>query len=171
MESHQDFHARIESHREAQTCSVCGHHLDYSQGYYSLEHAHSICVFPDRRAETLTSIFAKGDAALAALGCKPTRKPVGLGKSAMWAKALAVQAIETQLGAELFDITLWSQQGAYRGACWDLDAWGIDFAFHSEGQTLRGCASSLARMGQYKKRAMVTPKDGVAWGFDIHPFD
>jgi hypothetical protein len=38
-----EYRARIDAHREAQTCSICGKHLDYSQGYHSVSHAHWVC--------------------------------------------------------------------------------------------------------------------------------
>ena len=41
--SSDDYRAMIDAHREAKTCSICKQHLDYSQGYHSVAHAHWDC--------------------------------------------------------------------------------------------------------------------------------
>lgn len=38
-----DYRAKIDAHREAQTCSICKKHLEYSDGYHTVSHAHWGC--------------------------------------------------------------------------------------------------------------------------------
>lgn len=73
----------IDGHIDAQTCSVCGGHLDYSEGYYTVSHAHWICVYPDGYAsadQQLAAMKAKVENAVAALGIKPKRHQASIGQ-------------------------------------------------------------------------------------------
>lgn len=141
-----DFKALISWHMENGTCYICGKTVDPSQGYHGATGAHWDCT--QREKKKTEEAFARVDAGFRSIGIKPKRRKEGQGVTAQKCQALAVAAIEEALGAKVYDITLWNQQGAYRGPRWDLDAWGMSFWFDRGGHKFSGQASSLATMTQ-----------------------
>lgn len=153
-------------------CSICKRPVVDGQAYYSITGNHYDCEFP-RGRQTADQLIAELDEKLAASGIKPKRRKAqeGTGATATRAKTLAIAAIEAALGESLFDVTLWNQQGAYRGARWDLDRWGLCFSFRRDGHTFKGQASSLATMTDCVKAGVMkaTPSSGMAFDFSIEP--
>lgn len=142
----KDFKALIGWHMDNGTCYICDQPVDYSNGYHGATGAHWDCVkSEDKKTE---EAFARVDRGMRDIGMRPTRKREGEGATAQKCKSMAVAALEAALGAKLFDITLWNQQGSYRGPRWDLDAWGLHFWFELDGHKFSGSASSLATMTQ-----------------------
>lgn len=98
------------------------------------------------------------------------RAPEGTGPTALKAQALAVLAIEAHVGAVLTDVSMWNQQGAYRGDRWQLDRWGIAFSFLRDGRLCKGGASSLSRMTDcVKAKAIVATPGDLAFSFQLDP--
>ena len=141
-----DYRALTSWHKDRGTCYICSKAVDPSQGYHGGNGAHWDCLrLEEKKTE---EAFARVDAGFRSLGIKPKRKREGEGVTAQKCKAMAVAAIEEALGEKVYDITLWNQQGAYRGPRWDLDAWGMAFWFNRDGHKFSGQASSLATMTQ-----------------------
>lgn len=162
------FREKIAAHREAGTCYICGHQVDPAQGIHGVTGAHWDCAQNEER-KTKAAI-ERVDGAFSSLGFKAKRKREGQGKTALRAKALAIEALESALQAKLEEVNLWNQQGAYRGPRWDLDTWGLDFRFQKDGHRFTGSASSLATMTQCvkAKRLHATP-EGLAHSFSLWP--
>src|ERR1035437_3061982 len=83
MESRQERLDKIESHREAQTCSICGKHLDYADSCYTVTHSHYDCEFPKgykSHAQQFKEDAANMDKAMDALGFKPKRQQAKIGE-------------------------------------------------------------------------------------------
>lgn len=49
-ERRDEWRAKIDAHRDAQTCSMCGKHLDYNDGYHTTSHAHWKCWVAETQA-------------------------------------------------------------------------------------------------------------------------
>jgi len=49
-ERRAQWRAKIDAHRDAQTCSICGKHLDYGDGYHTTSHSHWKCWVSERDA-------------------------------------------------------------------------------------------------------------------------
>lgn len=171
---------------DTSVCILCGKPVLPGEAHYSLTGNHYDCQFPaGRRGSDPGSasiprasdpeVFAVLDAALQALSFKSRslrkkRAPEGAGATALKVQALAVKAIEAELGAVLTDVSLWNQQGAYRAERWQLDRWGIAFSFLRDGRLCKGTASSLARMTDCVKAGTIvaTPGD-LAFSFQLDP--
>lgn len=146
------------------TCPICADPVYADQGFYSITKAHWTCheasTLSDRELNEIT------------LGGR-RRRPEGEGATAQRAKKLAVAALEAAVGAPLEEVTLWNQQGAYRGPKWDLDAWGLDFTFLRDRDTIRGSASSLATMTACVRdcahggRLIAQPSGDLAFSYDL----
>lgn len=151
-------------------CTICGKVVVDFTPIYSITGNHYDCEFPNGRKST-RDLIAELDKTLGSLVGKPkrTRAADGTGRTAKKAQARAVAAIEKALGFELFDVYIWNQQGAYRGAHWDLDAWGLHFSFNDDtGHTFKGSASSLGTMGFIvKSKYVYAVKDRGFATFDI----
>lgn len=145
----ESFRERIARHREAGTCHICGQPVENGQAIHGVTGAHWDC--NEREDREAQEVFERVDEKLG--GVKPVRKRCreGEGKTAQRAKALAVSAIEIELGALIYDVKLWNQQGIYRGPRWDLDVWGLSFKFRRDGYECLGSASSLATMTESAK--------------------
>lgn len=83
MESKEQRQDRIEAHRAAQTCSICGKHLNYADGCYTISHAHYDCAFPtgykspeQKFEEDAKKVYE----AFGALGFKPKRQQAKIGE-------------------------------------------------------------------------------------------
>lgn len=144
-----DYKALISWHMDRGTCYICSKAVDPSDGYHGGTGAHWDCV--TREEKKTKQAFDRVDAGFRSPGIKPKRKREGEGVTAQKCKAMAVAAIEDALGVTVYDITLWNQQGVYRGKRWDLDAWGMAFWFDRDGHKFSGQASSLATMTQCLK--------------------
>lgn len=136
--------AAIQAHIDAGTCHVCGATVDFAQGYNGATGAHWDC--SKKLQIDVETSMSRMDAALAKLSGKMPRAAEGQGATAKKALALGVAAVEAALKTTLRDVRQWNQQGPYRGPKWDLDAWGMNFTFDSDGHTFAGSASSLATM-------------------------
>ena len=160
-----EFRALIDKHMDAGTCYVCGKAANPSEGLHGITGAHWDCT--QAEARKTDDAIAKADAGLRSIGLKPRRKREGEGATAQKAKALAVAALEAAIGAPLSEVTMWNQQGVYRGPRWDLDAWGVHFSYECDGYVFKASASSLATMTQCLsfKRLKAEP-DGPA-GFTL----
>jgi hypothetical protein len=119
-------------------CPTCGEPVFADQGYYSITGEHWAC-----HAKQVATV-----AELTKDRVRRRRRPDGEGKLAVRVRTLAVAALEQAIGVPLSDVTMWNQQGGYRGHHWDLDAWGLDFKFTLDGHQCAGSASSLSTMTQ-----------------------
>lgn len=159
MGTSNSFRENIQAHRDAGTCYICGKPVAEGESHHGATGAHWGCHKAEE--EETAKIIARGDAAIASLGLKRKRRSEGEGATATKAKALAVVAIEEALSTKIYDITLWNQQGVYRGPRWDLDVWGLNFSFEQNGHKIGGSASALATMTQCVKcRKLVATPDG-----------
>lgn len=158
--SRDDFRAFIAWHREKDICYICEKPVVSGQAHHGATGAHWSCHdAEDKKAE---EAFAKVG------GLKLSRKPEGAGRIATKAKKMAVEAIESALGAVLFDVSLWNQQGAYRGPRWDLDTWGIYFKFERSGNVLQGSASTLGTMTACVKAGGLKAVETGETSFDFY---
>lgn len=166
----ESFRDMIARHRDANTCYLCDKPVVAGQAHHGATGAHWDC------SEALTRAVEQPNPldAIRALIGKPARtrrKREGEGATALKAKALAVAALELELGTTLFDVSVWNQQGLYRGPRWDLDCWGMYFKFEREGRTCSGQASSLATMGQCVKwRRLGVSESDLCFSYDIHQY-
>lgn len=140
-------HAEAVRHLVSKNCKKCGEPVYADQGYYSVTGEHWGC------HESTNTIEKRGESRAAKVRDLSSiflrrRCPEGQGKVARRVKSLAVEAIEKASGGQVHTVTMWNQQGAYRGMKWDLDAWGINFRIILDGHDFGGCASSLATMTQ-----------------------
>lgn len=162
-------HIESETAAEVQVCAICGNPVNPGDGIYTITGNHYDCEFPKGRA-SFAEIAKDMDDALSAFGFKPKRHKgkEGTGRVALKAKAMAVEAIQRELGTEIFDVVMWNQQGAYRGARWDLDRWGLDFRFMLDPQhPMSGSASCLARMSDFIKGRATARATDIAYTFDL----
>lgn len=126
MESKEERLDRIEGHRQAQTCSICGKHLNYSDGCYTVTHAHYSCAFPTgykSPAQDFEEAAAKMDEAMGALGFKRKRKQAKLGYGGPTKKLIEI--IETSalehFGAKVVtDINVFLAPPVWRQARFDV---------------------------------------------------
>ena len=116
---------------------TCGEAVYADQGYYSITGEHWAC--SAGAAKSLIKEPAQR------LGARKRRRE-GEGKLALRIRKLAIAAIEQATGGAVHEVTMWNQQGAYRGQRWDLDAWGIHFRILLDGRSCAGSASSMATM-------------------------
>lgn len=160
--SREDRRAYMAWHRENGTCYICERPVADGQAYHGATGVHWDCHAAEER---------KTEEAFAKVGGLKSRAREGTGKIAIQAKELAVKAIECVLRAELFDVAMWNQQGAYRGPRWDLDSWGLSFKFERDGHVFSGQASSLSTMTAcVKVGAMKATETGdIAFDFSIDP--
>ena len=100
------FREKIQAHRDAGTCYICGKPVIAGEEHHGSTGAHWACHKAEER-ET-QRIIVRGDAAFADLGLKRRRRE-GEGTSATKAKAMAVAALAKALGTEIYDVTLWKQ--------------------------------------------------------------
>lgn len=165
MSTSNSFRENIQAHRDAGTCYICGKPVAAGESHHGATGAHWVCHKAEE--EETARIIARGNAAIANLSLKKRKRPEGEGATATKAKALAVTALEEALGTTIYDITLWNQQGAYRGKHWDLDTWGMTFRFEQSGHEFGGSASALATMTQCVKyqKLVATPDGSVAFSF------
>lgn len=160
---------------ETMVCTICTKPVLAGQARYTITNNHYDCEFPGGRQaadESFALVSKQMDGALAAFGIKPKRTKAreGTGKTATKAQALAVAAIEKAVGETLFDVTLWNQQGAYRGKHWDLDRWGLFFSFKRDGHVFKGQSSTLATMTQCaRSTTLVAKPGGMAFSFEVEP--
>lgn len=162
----KDFRALIDWHMENGTCYICSKPVDHSEGYHGGTGAHWDCVQQENKKTE--EAFARVDQGFLSIGIKPKRRREGEGRTAQKCKAMAVAAIEEALGVRLYDITIWNQQGAYRGPRWDLDAWGLTFWFDRDGHRFSGDASSLPTMTQCLKfKRLRAVKEDLAHSFSL----
>lgn len=135
------------------------------QARYTPTDNHYCCEFPNGQT-TLDDQFRE-----LGIGKRKSRAREGTGKTAVKAQKLAVAALERELGAELFDVLIWNQQGVYRGVRWDLDSWGLRFSFIRDGHTFSGQASSLETMTACVKAGAMkaTPDRSISFMFSIDP--
>lgn len=158
-----DFKAMLAAHREAGTCYLCKLPVIEGQERHGALGCHWEC--HSKSEQEADAIFAKVGGLTVS-----TRKPEGEGQTALRAKALAVAAIEAQLGQPIHDVTVWNQKGVYRGPRWDLDAWGLNFRCRLGDSEIAGSASSLATLSQCaKSKAMTARQTDAPFTFDLYP--
>lgn len=83
MESKEAPLDSLEAHRQAQTCSICGTHLNYAEGYYSRTPAHYDCAVPTGTklaSQRFEDTVAPMDTPTGTLGLTPKRQQAKLGK-------------------------------------------------------------------------------------------
>jgi hypothetical protein len=93
METSEQRRDRIDAHRDAQTCSICSKHLDYSEGYYTHTHAHTACQSPgghQAAGADFEAAKARIEQSLTALGFKPKRQQARLGQGGPTKKLIAI---------------------------------------------------------------------------------
>lgn len=146
-------------------CTICKRPVINGEARYTPTDNHYSCEFPNGQT-TLDDLCRE-----LGIDKRKPRKREGTGKTAIKAQNLAVAALALELDAELFDVLIWNQQGAYRGVRWDLDRWGLQFSFIRDGHTFSGQASSLATMTAcVKAGAMKASAEGsIAFMFSIDP--
>lgn len=156
---------------ENHVCSICGKDVVDFTPIYSITGNHYDCEFPKGQKST-AELIADLDQKLENLVGRPKKKRAaeGTGPTARKAQSRAIKAIEMALGFEVYDVSIWNQQGAYRGPGWDLDAWGLHFSFKDDsGHEFKGQASSLGTMGFIVKSKFVyAVKDRGFATFDIY---
>lgn len=149
---------------ENQVCSICGKVVEDFTPIYSITGNHYDCQFHGGR-KTDKELIAELDQKLGCL-VKKKRAAEGTGRTARIAQSRAVSAIEKVLGFELYDISIWNQQGAYRGPHWDLASWGLLFSFKDDSDhEFKGDASSVATMGYIVKAKFVYAVEVKDQGF------
>lgn len=166
-----EFREMIDQHIDAGTCYVCKKPALAEQGLHGALGAHWSCV--KKEEEAYEQAVEKIDSSLKEMGVKKPRAREGQGKTAQKAKDMAVKAIGTFIDpGSIFDVTIWNQQGVYRGPRWDLDAWGIHFKFWWGGREFSGQASSIATMTACVKAGGIKASrslSGGAFTFDLYP--
>lgn len=165
--SASDIRANIAVHREAGTCYLCQKPVVAGEMHHGATGAHWDCT------KQLEAQVPQTDTKLRMLKHsrrtpRAPRKREGDGALALKAKALAAAALEAALGSPIWDLSIWNQKGAHRGARWDLDAWGLHFKFDMDGKAMGGSASSLSTMTQCVKWGkLVALPAGNAYSFDL----
>lgn len=156
MESREERLERIEAHQEAQTCSICLKHLDYTDGCYSLTHAHYDCQFPPGAPsvdEALTQATEKLDAALSSVGFKPKRRRAkdGTGASALKLIALITASAKAHFETEnVTDVQLSIAPPVWRQA--KFDVMRIEGSMVVDNRTIQlGSSYPIKTLNQYDK--------------------
>ena len=162
-----DFRALIDWHRVRGTCYVCELPVDASQGYHGVTGAHWDCVKTEEKKTE--EAFSRADQGFRELGFKPRRKREGEGAIAQKCKAMAVTALQEALGVSIYKVTMWNQQGSYRGPRRDLDSWGVGFWFEVDGREFSGSASSLSTMTQcvHEFKRLKASREDVSHTFSL----
>lgn len=158
--SSKSFKELIAIHLKKGTCYLCRKRVVDGEGIHALTGAHWNChkAEEDKVYENMEKMGVR------------LRKKEGEGKVALKAKELAVAAIEKELGTKLESVTIWNQQGVYRGPRWDLDSWGLHFSFELNGHVHTGDASSLATMTKcVAAKKMKAVKEKYGFSFALYP--
>ena len=155
-ESKEERLDKIEVHRCAQTCSICGKHLDYADGCYTVTHSHYDCAFPKgykSPAQQFEEDAEKIDKALSALGFKrkPQRTKIGQGAPTKKLKEIIEVSAKEHFGAEsVTDIKIYLPSPVWRQYRFDVKR--VDGDMRVDGRTISfGSWASVSELIKYHR--------------------
>lgn len=156
MESKEERLDKIEAHRLAQTCSICGKHLDYADGCYTVTHSHYDCAFPKGYKSPLQQFeedAAKMDEAMGALGIKRKRQQAKIGHGGPTKKLIEI--IETSakehFGAEVVtDINVYLPPPVWRQHRFDVQR--VEGSMRVDGRSISfGSWAGVSELIKYRR--------------------
>ena len=147
---------RIDSHILAQTCSICGEHLNYSDGYYSVEHAHYDCAFPKgykSPSQQFKDAAEKLDGAMSALGFKRKcqQSKIGDGGPTKKLKGIIEISAREHFEAEaVTDINVYLPPPVWRPFSFDVQR--VEGSMRVDGRTVSfGSWASVSELIKYRR--------------------
>lgn len=156
LESKEDRLNRIEAHLLAQTCSICGKHLDYADGCYTVTHSHYACAYPNGYksfAQQFKENSEKMDACMGALGIKPKRRQakIGEGSPTKRLKEIIEVSAKEHFGTEaITDINVYLPPPVWRQHRFDVRR--VEGSMRVDGRTVTfGSWSGVTELVKYRR--------------------
>jgi len=156
VETQEQRQDRIEAHRQAQTCSICSKHLNYSEGCYTVTHAHYSCAFPTgykSPVQNFEEAASKMDAAMANLGFKRKRQQAKIGEGGPTRKLkeiIEVSAKEHFEADTVSEISIFLPPPVWRQHRFDVMR--VEGSMLVDGRKIMfGSWASVSQLNQYRR--------------------